>query len=463
MHVRIEADPSIDLVVGYQYAWSIPKQTSARAAAKDRLLSKRSEFWAQLASLLQSFPLRNQVLFLGDLNTSFRTEGSMVGRGIHQRLGSHAPDTSMAQDLLKTFDLTVLNSWGTSGRQACTYIPATVTGHSQIDFAIMRRSSTDQLARCVAPVTLPFVPTTGMRHLPLLGSIPLPRRPTARPAPPMLSRRRVRDLCLQHPQLPDRFRHEVCLLADAQPLLPARELLTQSWKEATATLPRGLPLAPRQADDRSVLRLWRPYVPPSVNSLLWHAPRSAAYSVSGTASRPCKHISVNLNAFAGPTRSYDLPDCSKKLRNPLLACRGSIRSYEPLRPKRPSVDFNFGQQMGCHSALQTRWRSFVVSMMTFSISHTRTCLTCTHPIIPCRSSWGNSRPPWPLYRLEKRSLLQRLLPSFGDSPPTLCRGVFCLPSTTGWPTCTFLHLLSGTSRMCVCFRSLTSLWRVRKH
>ncbi|CAE7240104.1 Pol [Symbiodinium necroappetens] len=49
----------------------------------------------------------------------------------------------------------------------------------------------------------------------------------------------------------------VGLLADAQPALPARELLTQSWKAATATLPRGLPIAPRQADDQPVLRLWR--------------------------------------------------------------------------------------------------------------------------------------------------------------------------------------------------------------
>ena len=191
LHVRIEADPGIDLIVGYQHAWSLPKQTGAKANTRDKLLARRAESWAQLATLLHSLPARNQLLLLGDLNTSFTTEGSLVGRGVCSRQGSHAPDTPTAQDLLRNFDLTVLNSWGVSGRRSCTYLPAGASGHSQIDYAIMRRRLADPPARCTAPHTLPFVPATGMRHLPLLGTMPWPRKPIAKPSAPTLPRKHV--------------------------------------------------------------------------------------------------------------------------------------------------------------------------------------------------------------------------------------------------------------------------------
>ena len=257
LHVRVESSPCLDLVVGYQHAWNVPRKTEAKAKATDHLLEKRAEFWAQLSGLLSSLPVRNQLLLLGDLNTSLTTEGSIVGRGIHLRQGVHAPDAPTAQDIFRSLDLTVLNSWGPMGLRACTYIPAGPTGHSQIDFAVMRRCAADPLARCAAPQLLPFVPTTGVRHLPLVGSVPCPAWPAPLPRSPVIHRRQVQDLCRLQPDLPERFQTELERLTAAEPALTANSLISKAWTTAIATLPRCLPLGQRPVNTRPVLTLWR--------------------------------------------------------------------------------------------------------------------------------------------------------------------------------------------------------------
>ena len=273
LHVRVETSPCLDLVVGYQHAWSLPRANVAATAAKDAVLAKRAEFWAQLTTLLSALPVRNRVLFLGDLNTTFGTEGSSVGRGILTRQGSHAPDTPVAQDMLRSLDLVVLNSWGPVGLRACTFVPACKRGHSQIDFAIMRKPEADALARCTAPKLLPFVPHTGMRHLPLLGSIPMPRKPITQAAPNPISRRKVQELCRIHPQLPDTFQLAVANIHASAPALSATELLTQAWQHATSSLPNQLPIQVQRTDYRPVLKLWR--LRQTVRDLLPEARHSA--------------------------------------------------------------------------------------------------------------------------------------------------------------------------------------------
>ena len=257
MHARIETNPCIDLVVGYQHAWSLPKASAAVTSTKDAVLAKRAEFWAQLTTLLSALPARNRVLFLGDLNTTFSTEGTMVGRGVLARQGSHAPDTPFAQDLLRSLDMVVLNSWGPAGARACTYLPAGVSGRSQIDFAIMRRREADAQARCTVPQLLPFVPHTGMRHLPLVGTIPMPQRPENRACRNPINRRRVQELCRTHTDLADSYRIAAAELHRQSPQLSAHELLTLAWQQATASLPQQLPIQAPQTDHRPVLKLWR--------------------------------------------------------------------------------------------------------------------------------------------------------------------------------------------------------------
>ena len=83
MHVRLEAEPSIDILVGYQHTWSPPKTTKANTPVKDHLLSQRSEYWAY-----------------------------------------HAPDSAALQDMLRQYHLIALNTWSCSGPRACTFLSA---------------------------------------------------------------------------------------------------------------------------------------------------------------------------------------------------------------------------------------------------------------------------------------------------------------------------------------------------
>ena len=90
------------------------------------------------------------------------------------------PDQPEFQKLLDTFSLQALNTFGRAGQQAQTFLPAVGAGGTQIDFALARRSAADGLARCTRPTWLPFVETSGLRHLPLVGSLPQPKPPRSK-------------------------------------------------------------------------------------------------------------------------------------------------------------------------------------------------------------------------------------------------------------------------------------------
>ena len=257
MHVRLEGDPGVDVVICYQHAWSLHRGPHHRDEQRDQLLGKRAEFPAQLATLLQSLPKRNQLLLLGDLNSDLQPEGSHIGKGIYARSGQHAGDSSMLQDLIRNQDLLALNTWGLRGKRACTFLPAGQTGHSQIDFAFARRTQADPLSRCTKPHVLPFVPATGMRHLPLIGSIPGPTRPRHRHQPPILQRHKVQHTCAEHPEVAEGFRLAMQSLFEASPDLPTNALFKRAWESATAHLP--VTVAPSRPDNRgqSVRELWR--------------------------------------------------------------------------------------------------------------------------------------------------------------------------------------------------------------
>ena len=163
----------------------------------------------------------------------------------------------MFQDLVRNQDLLALNTWGPRGQRACTFLPAGQTGHSQIDFAFARRTQADPLSRCTKPHVLPFVPATGMRHLPLLGSIPSPTRPRHRHQPPVLQRHKVQHTCEEHPEVAAGFRMAMQSLAETSPDLPTNALFKRAWQSATVHLPATV--QPSRPDNRgqSVRELWR--------------------------------------------------------------------------------------------------------------------------------------------------------------------------------------------------------------
>ena len=229
LHVRLEAEPSIDVIVGYQYAWSMSKQ-QAKAEAREALLAKRSEFWAALAACIQALPRRNQILLLADLNTDTVPDGSLVGNGVYQRKTTHAPDSPALQDLLRQHQLVVLNSWGKRGRAACTFLSAGEAGHSQIDFAIARQHLLDPTSKQVGPQPLPFVPVEGLRHLPLAGSIVYPTVPRGPKPAHCISRRQVQAICQAHPAALEDYQNTLTSLHSDRPDYSATELITHAWQ-----------------------------------------------------------------------------------------------------------------------------------------------------------------------------------------------------------------------------------------
>ena len=230
LHVRLLSEPCIDVIVIYQHAWSITKVKEGKEASKNLVLEKRAEIWAKLHTLINSLPKRNQVLVLGDFNCSLDLKDNLVGRGLLHHTAAHASDGHMLHSLLDNFQLVALNTWSYQGKRASTYLPATDKGHSQIDFALLNLAQCDQQARQTRPRLLPFVPCTGMRHLPLLGSLRQPVLPKQQRPRSGLSQRTVLDLQRKDPRVLDRFQAAVVELDLGNPDLPVEQLLEQAWE-----------------------------------------------------------------------------------------------------------------------------------------------------------------------------------------------------------------------------------------
>ena len=82
-------------------------------------------------------------------------------------------------------------------------------GQVQIDFVMMRACQANTVARCARPLRTPFVPMTGMYHLPLLVSLPRPTRPKSVPASQAITASTVNALLREHPSLTIRFQDQV--------------------------------------------------------------------------------------------------------------------------------------------------------------------------------------------------------------------------------------------------------------
>ena len=179
IHLRLELNPSIDVLILYQHLFC----TSAKHKGQEGLQhaqAQRSKIWTKVHQSLSGFPSRNSVLLIGDFNTDLFPDPPHVGPGVRTRLSKQPPDQHEFQQLLTTFSLCALNCWRRAGTQAQTFLPATGHRGTRIDFILTRLPQADGQARTCAPTWLPFVEDTGMRHLPLLGSIPAPSLPKQR-------------------------------------------------------------------------------------------------------------------------------------------------------------------------------------------------------------------------------------------------------------------------------------------
>ena len=250
LHVRLLAEPCTDVILLYQYAWSITKSKEGKEASKDLVLAKRAEVWAQLATLLNSLPKRNQVVLMGDFNCSLEPQDSLIGCGVQRHLAAHASDVHMLKTLVEQHRLVVLNTWSRRGKAASTDIPATSTGHSQIDFVMLNQEQCDQSARQTRTAQLPFVPITGMRHLPLLGSFRLPRVPTLPKPFKSMSRQAVNQAQSQSPDILAEYQARISDLSNRDSTASAEQLIEQAWTECRM-LHQMLPARGNAAGTRS--------------------------------------------------------------------------------------------------------------------------------------------------------------------------------------------------------------------
>ena len=218
IHLRLELNPSIDVLVLYQHLYA----TNAQHKGQDGLhhaQAQRSKVWTKVHQCLSGLPSRNSVLLLGDFNTDLLPDPPHVGPGVRTRLSKQPPDQHEFQQLLKTFSLCALNCWRRAGTQAQTFLPATGHRGTQIDFVLTRLPQADGLARTCAPTWLPFVEDTGMRHLPLLGSIPMPSLPKqCQKTSQQISLASVRQTLRIHPDLAPVYASKAAqLLKDSTP------------------------------------------------------------------------------------------------------------------------------------------------------------------------------------------------------------------------------------------------------
>ena len=79
VHLRLEADPCIDVVILYQHAWSSARLAARHSPHQDVVLARRAELWAKLGTLISNLPKRNQLLLLGDCGHSCDGQSHATG------------------------------------------------------------------------------------------------------------------------------------------------------------------------------------------------------------------------------------------------------------------------------------------------------------------------------------------------------------------------------------------------
>ena len=256
VHVRLEGEPSLDILIVYQFLYASSAAHPGQEGL-DRSLEKRAHLWAQLHHRLAGLPARNGLLLTGDFNCDLHEDGQHVGQGLRTRLSRPQPDRDLFQNLLRTFSLQALNTWRGAGRRAETFIPANGGRGTQIDFAITRQRSSDPIARLAQATWLPFVETSGLRHLPLCGSLSMPRVPKLPRKPQAMSLATVRRALRIDPALADLFTsHARSALATAS-VDNLSALLAQAWQTCAPDTCKPQSQPGHGPQTELILTLWR--------------------------------------------------------------------------------------------------------------------------------------------------------------------------------------------------------------
>eukprot|EP00439_Symbiodinium_sp_Y106_P002063 s9624_g1.t1 len=270
LQIRLDTEPAITIFAVYQTVW-------ADGSKQETSLTHRELLWSKLDSAIKGVSKRSQLLIAGDLNTPCLSHPPNVGPSVlatlanvkqkdQQRLQqlllqhnllntpclSHPPnvgpsvlatlanvkqkDQQRLQQLLLQHNLIALNTWGR--RKYCHTYQFETAGsvhRTQIDFLLFRAQHSDALAKSARTIQAPFVPPTGMRHLPLLVSLPKPVAPRTGPSGgTRVTAREVASSLRQDPALSTRFQQEVQRLFSGNtagdPAHALNQVILQAWK-----------------------------------------------------------------------------------------------------------------------------------------------------------------------------------------------------------------------------------------
>ena len=180
LHVRLLLQVPLDILCTYQYAWNPQKTTLDPSHKVDQLVRQRARVWQHISTWISQTPRRHGLLLLGDFNCPLIHDPPVCGPGLVPKAAHPHRDQAEFQTLLRLANGRALNTWSAPGVSARTFLSPHADDSSlgtQIDYIIVRENLCDQVARQTRPIDAPFVPSSGCRHRPVSGTIPLPSLP----------------------------------------------------------------------------------------------------------------------------------------------------------------------------------------------------------------------------------------------------------------------------------------------
>ena len=162
MHIRIHGqNRSIDILNAYQHVHAPDRQED------------RTTFWTTLHTTLHHIPKRNNLIMMGDWNTSLTRSTTATGLPTyksdeHRCLGPQHHDSHIFHNILLQHDLIAVNTWKHDLGPTFQF----QNKHSRIDYVICRRHFSDSTSKGVHYIhDFPLNSLDGAHHFPIMASL----------------------------------------------------------------------------------------------------------------------------------------------------------------------------------------------------------------------------------------------------------------------------------------------------
>ena len=136
LHVRLnhpKTSQAIDILNGYQFYLGTPSENEYRE-------ERQAHFLDKLGQTLAGLPRRNLLLIVGDFNMELPTTNPWLGTSCVADNQSLTPVQEQFLQLVSSYDLCAVNSWGSRSSFTCT---GPRGGASFIDYVFLRKEHAD--------------------------------------------------------------------------------------------------------------------------------------------------------------------------------------------------------------------------------------------------------------------------------------------------------------------------------